>query len=183
MNNLKKNIANNITQFRKNAQMTQAELAERINYSDKAVSKWERGESVPDVIVLKELADIFRVKVDDFFGDAAENTEYVGESEITVKRHNYRNIVYLSVSALWFIVFVVFVAFWIASEHTVYLWQVFVGAVPVMAVLLIVLNSIWGKVKNNLYLISLFIWTTLLAAYLICFEQDLWIIFILGVPA
>ena len=57
-------IAKNIIALRQNRKMTQAELAEKLNYSDKAVSKWERGESVPDVLVLKSIADLFGVSLD-----------------------------------------------------------------------------------------------------------------------
>ena len=64
MNDLKGIIAKNIIDLRRQNGMTQAELAERLNYSDKAVSKWERGESVPDIAVLKSIADIFSVTVD-----------------------------------------------------------------------------------------------------------------------
>ena len=54
-------IAENITALRKSARLTQAELAEKLNYSDKAISKWERGDSVPDVLVLAELAELYGV--------------------------------------------------------------------------------------------------------------------------
>ncbi len=64
MQDLKPIIAKNIAELRKAASMTQIELATRLNYSDKAVSKWERGESIPDVGVLKEIADLFEVRVD-----------------------------------------------------------------------------------------------------------------------
>ena len=64
MNDFKRIIANNITELRRSVPLTQAELAEKLNYSDKAVSKWERGESIPDVIVLKQIADLFGVTVD-----------------------------------------------------------------------------------------------------------------------
>lgn len=61
---LKNIIAQNIAELRRNNNMTQLELAEKLNYSDKAISKWERGESLPDVAVLKNIADIFLVSVD-----------------------------------------------------------------------------------------------------------------------
>jgi transcriptional regulator with XRE-family HTH domain len=64
MEDYKRIIANNITELRKAVPLTQAELAEKLNYSDKAVSKWERGESIPDVIVLKQIAELFGVTVD-----------------------------------------------------------------------------------------------------------------------
>ena len=65
MEDMKTIIAKNIIRLRKNANLTQAELAEKLSYTDKAVSKWERGESIPDVIVMKQLADLFQVRVDD----------------------------------------------------------------------------------------------------------------------
>ena len=48
MNNIKSIIAQNITDLRRAKGLTQLELAEQLNYSDKAVSKWERAESMPD---------------------------------------------------------------------------------------------------------------------------------------
>ena len=54
---LKKQIGANIISYRKRFQMTQAGLAEKLNYSDKAISKWERGESVPDVLTLMQIAE------------------------------------------------------------------------------------------------------------------------------
>ena len=57
-------IAFNISSMRLRAGMTQQELADMLNYSDKAVSKWERGESVPDISVLARVAEIFGVTVD-----------------------------------------------------------------------------------------------------------------------
>ena len=62
--NLRAIIAANIAELRKSRSMTQQDLAARLNYTDKAISKWERGESVPDIIVLKQIADMFGVTVD-----------------------------------------------------------------------------------------------------------------------
>ncbi len=64
MQNLKPIIAKNISNLRQKNNMTQSDLASRLNYSDKAVSKWERAESMPDVAVLKEIADLFSVTLD-----------------------------------------------------------------------------------------------------------------------
>ena len=61
---LKSQLGSNIAQYRKSSGMTQAKLAEQLNYSDKAVSKWERGESMPDVVTLVQLAELFGVSVD-----------------------------------------------------------------------------------------------------------------------
>ena len=59
MNTLEQIVANNLTELRKEKKWTQAELAEKINYSDKSVSKWELGEALPDLKVLKQMADLY----------------------------------------------------------------------------------------------------------------------------
>ena len=64
MENLKHVISKNIVDLRKSMNWTQAELAQKLNYSDKTVSKWERAEAIPDIIVLKAIADLFEVSVD-----------------------------------------------------------------------------------------------------------------------
>ena len=53
---LRNQIGSNIAAYRKQAGLTQAGLAEKLNYSDKAVSKWERGEGLPDVYILAQIA-------------------------------------------------------------------------------------------------------------------------------
>ena len=63
MNDIKQTIADNLVGYRKKAGLTQQQLAEKLNYSDKAVSKWERAEAIPDVVVLKTIADIYGIKV------------------------------------------------------------------------------------------------------------------------
>ena len=64
MDELKLIFASNLIRLRTAAGMTQAELGEQLNYSDKSISKWERGESIPDVAMLKAVADLFSVPVD-----------------------------------------------------------------------------------------------------------------------
>ena len=75
MSDLKKIIANNISELRRAFPLTQAELAEKLNYSDKAVSKWERGESMPDIEVLKQIADLFGVSVDYLLSETHDKSE------------------------------------------------------------------------------------------------------------
>ena len=66
---LKNQLGTNIAAYRKRMGLTQAGLAEKLNYSDKAVSKWERGESVPDLLTLVQLSELFYVSVDDLLQD------------------------------------------------------------------------------------------------------------------
>ena len=83
---LKNQIGANIAAYRKRAQMTQAGLAEKLNYSDKAVSKWERGESAPDVITLVQLAELFGVTVNDMIKDPDELPAELGTVERVMEK-------------------------------------------------------------------------------------------------
>lgn len=64
MEDIRSVIAANITALRTSSGMTQLDLAEKLHYSDKAVSKWERGESVPEIGTLTAIADLFGVPLD-----------------------------------------------------------------------------------------------------------------------
>ena len=64
MSQLREILAKNLYELRVASGLTQLGFAEKLNYSDKAVSKWERAESAPDVFMLKRIADFFGVSVD-----------------------------------------------------------------------------------------------------------------------
>ena len=64
MENLNFMIGKNLQILRKKNSLTQAELAEKLNYSDKAISKWEKGESMPDIMLLPELCQILGITAD-----------------------------------------------------------------------------------------------------------------------
>ena len=61
----KKTFGNLVTQLRKAKGMTQADLAEKMGITDKAVSKWERDLSYPDIASIPHLAEILGVTVDE----------------------------------------------------------------------------------------------------------------------
>ena len=65
MDDVRGALAANLAELRKEENLTQAEFAAQFNYSDKAVSKWERGDSLPDVVMLKTIADLYGMRVDD----------------------------------------------------------------------------------------------------------------------
>ena len=177
MAELKTVLAKNMTYLRTNAGMTQAELAARLNYSDKSVSKWEWGEGLPDVAVLVQLAEIYNVPLDWLV------TEHTKQRPPTMKNGMTRNQRLVSVIALVGVLtlaLTVFISFWVTGQVV---WQVFIAALPVMCVVYLVLNSVWGRPRDNLYVISVLVWTLLLFFYVLFLERNLWLLFVLGVPA
>lgn len=179
MSEIKSVIASNIIYLRKEKKWTQAELAEKLNYSDKAVSKWERGESVPDIETLKNIADLFEVTVDFLLSEnAPEQLE-----TFKPKNQNKSNqlvITLLAVCMIWLVATIVYVYSQINLSYN--FWTVFVWAVPISCLVLSVFNYKWGKRKLSVYINSIFIWTTLASVYLQFLSYNLWLIFFVGIP-
>lgn len=174
---LKQIIAANITELRKQMNLTQAELADKMGYTDKAISKWERAESIPDVLTLKQLADTFGVTLN--YLTEADHPKDKAETPRCTK-NNRLVISLLATAAVWFIATVIFVYLKIYGTNNV--WLVFVGAVPVSMVVLLVFNSIWGKKVLNFVIISVLVWSSLVFAYLMLLPYNLFLIFSIGIP-
>lgn len=183
MEELRQCIAKNIVALRVSEKLTQAELAEKLNYSDKAVSKWERAESLPDIIVLKQIADMFGVSVDWLLSDNTESALIAEKKD--VKKQNHLIITLLSVIGIWFAAIVAFVILMIAGKALDGGWLVFVGAMPISFILLLIFNCIWGRLKWNQYIISALVWSLLAFIYLVLLVCSLnyWFIFFVGIPA
>ncbi len=180
MNDYKRIIANNITELRKAVPLTQAELAEKLNYSDKAVSKWERGESIPDVLVLKQIADLFGVTVD-YLLEEEHSPSSTSQSIPWQKKKNHIIIACLSCALVFLIATMIFVVLGLLTEIP-RLWLLFLYCVPICSIVLIVFNSIWGRNVWNYALISVLMWSALASIYLTIGDKSNWLIFIVGVP-
>lgn len=181
MEDLREIIAKNIADLRREQNLTQAELAARLNYSDKAVSKWERGESMPDITVLKEIADLFSVKVDYLLTE--DHTDAEAFEVTPLKKRRRLSITLLSVSLVWLLATILFVSAGIALSDVGSMWLAFVYALPVTSIVLIVFNSMWGRPRRNYLIITVLVWTLLLAIFLTVDLPLKWMLFLLGIPA
>ncbi len=181
MSDIKTAFAENLQILRKEAHITQSELAEKLNYSDKAISKWERAEAIPDVMTVKEIADTFGVTVDWLLESEHKTVR-------TAARREQKNRLIISLLAtvlVWLIATVVFVCLEPSGVAGGRGWMVFVYAVPLSCIVLLVFNSIWGKVKYNFYLITGLVWSALASLYLSFFTfalSNVWLVFIIGIP-
>lgn len=189
---LKKQIGMNIAAYRKRIRLTQVGLAEKLNYSDKAVSKWERGESAPDVSTLVQLADLFDVSVNDLLVDPDELPENPGAVERvmgkavekTLKRKaNKRIILSLTTVLVFSVALLLFVI--ISSLGIPKSWMAFVYAVPAWAITILSLRSAWQDFRWNQFLISAIMWGGILSIYLsllVFGNLNIWKLYLLGVP-
>ncbi len=182
MKDVRGNLARNITELRLKNNMTQLELAEKLNYSDKAISKWERGESAPDISVLIELADLFGVTLDDLV--RAERIEQtVSEPKTQGGKYNRRAISYVSESVGWIVAIIAFIITTLILGKMSFQWLYFIYALPVVLIVRLVFNSIWFNPRHNYLIISLLMWSVLSAiqiTFLYC-GVNVALIYLLGV--
>ena len=189
---LKNRIGTNIALQRKHCGLTQAGLAEKLNYSDKAVSKWERGESMPDVLTLMQLAEQFDISVSDLLEDPNQLPGNPGKlekamtqvSEKALKRKADKNVILgLSTTLVWFVALLVFVV--ISSFDLPNSWISFFYAIPINAIVLLSLRSAWRDFRWNRVLISVIVWGFLLSIHLtllVFLHFNMWKLFLLGLP-
>ncbi len=198
MEDLKSIIAENITALRKGSSMTQIELAERLNYSDKAISKWERGESVPDITVLKTIADMFGVTVDYLLVrehisvDQELSEEEILKHEREEKKQEKKKrlkkthsiVAAMSVLLVWLIATLLFVILDASLNGTLRHLLVFPYAVVASTIVWLVFNSMWFNKRRNYLIISIMIWAIAVAVHITVLAggHNLWQIYLLGIP-
>ena len=177
--NLKQLIGKNISEYRKLSNMSQIELAEKLNYSDKAISKWERGESLPDIVVMKQIADVFGVTLNDL----------VGQKDVKKKRIDLRKLVrtktfilLLSIGLVWLVATIVFVGLQMLDIWQQSSWLVFIYAIPASAIIGIVFFAIWKKTIALIIWESILVWGIALSFCLSINYEKIWLILIIAAP-
>lgn len=162
--NLTAIIAENLVYYRKKAQMTQLELAEKLSYSDKSISKWERGDGVPDIHILVQLAKLYGLTVNDFL--------------TTRKKEKVANffmpkvlITLMSIGLVWFVATVVFSFIKLIAPNSTNVfienaWLFFIYAIPISFIVLIVFNDVFFKRIYNVLAVSGLIWTLAASVFL-----------------
>jgi len=181
MEDIKSIVSKNITNLRLSKGMTQLELANKLNYSDKAVSKWERGESLPELNTLIAIADFFQVSLD--FLIKGEKTPV--DIKIEKKKTNYSVLAAICFFGIWFVSLFTFIFCNTVFDSFENSWIIFILTIPISLLLWLVLNTLWFNKKLNYLIISLLIWSILLSIHLslIIFKINFWQLYLLGIPA
>lgn len=182
MEDIKSNVAKNITELRILNNMTQVELAEKLNYSDKTISKWERAESSPDISVLVELADLFGVTLD--YLVKGENIEKDAQKHKTQNANfNRRAVSYIAEGGGWIVAIFAFIITTLITNQMTFQWLYFVYALPVVLIVKLVFNSIWFNPRHNFLIISALLWSVLAAVHItfLYFKVNVSLIYILGI--
>ena len=181
IDDIKDIIAENLVRFRTKANLTQVQLAELLNYSDKAVSKWERGESVPDIRVLMQIAGIYNITLDDLVSRPKEKEV----RPVLHKRKKQVLITLLAFALVWFIATGLFVILCYVPDLE-YEWLCFVAAALASSIVLTVFSALWGNKITNAVTCSLILWSLAAliytAMYLFTAVPSLWLRFVAACP-
>lgn len=177
MDDIKQIIAKNLIDLRKKNHLTQMELAEKINYSDNAVSRWERAEVTPSIETLDQIAKIFNIPLSTLIESDAKT---VSKSNDKKQMLNKLAITLISFSICWLLAIIAFV--YVKIVFDAYIWTIFVWTTPLSCLCLLPFNQYWGKHIYKFVLFSIIEWSFLGAIYLQFLQYNIWLIFIIGVP-
>ena len=179
MGNLKEIIRDNLIKVRKEHKFTQLELSQKIGYSDKAISRWETGETTPDVETLDVLAQLYGVDISFFFKENHQEDIKVKKTK-EKQRANKLAISLLCIVSVWFVAILLFDV--ISKIGEARAWLAFIWTIPASFLLAIIFNSIWGKRLWTYIFASAFSWTLILSIHLQFISWSSFMIFIAGVP-
>lgn len=184
LSELKLITASNIIKLRTGAGLTQAELGEKLNYSDKTISKWERGEAIPDAYVLTQMAEIFGVTVDYLLSshDAWESPEQQEEKaqKQAERRYSVNVIIAISVLGVWTMALTIFVMLWLFD---IILWETFIVALPVSILTYMVLICVFHRRHQLQFVIAAFVLSLFTLLYFTLPMQKPWQLFLIAIPA
>lgn len=183
MEEINKIIGKNLLKLRKQAKLTQLELAEKFNYSDKSISKWENGESLPSIDILYDLATFYNTTLDGLTSTNEEVPTKTAKKQPKPKLFPPKLIIpLLSASVVWLCATVLFVLLKITLNINYYMC--FVWAWPLTFIVFTVFVSIWGHSKHLFPVLSVLLWATLTSIHLqfLIANINIWPIYFLGIP-
>lgn len=180
LNELRLVSASNIIKLRTGAGMTQAELGAALNYSDKTISKWERGEAIPDAFVLTQLSELFGVPVDYLLSAHDEWEPPQKQSEPEENTISKWMIIAIAFIGVWTLALAVFVILWISGRIV---WRIFMVALPVSILTYMVLTCVFKRTRHLQYIIALLVLSIFVMLYAMFPESNPWQLFLVAIPA
>lgn len=177
MENIRETIAKNLIELRKKHNLTQEELAKKLNYSDNTISRWERAEITPSIESLEEIAAVYGISIELLLKqDAPKKSEQ--EKRVSIAKHIATII--LCVCQVWFVAAIGF--FYVYTFNSEAAWILFVWAVPLSCIIAFILSLRWHSKITNFVLLSVFLWSLIASIYLQFVEHNLFLLYIIGIP-
>lgn len=178
MESLEKVFSKNLIKYRNLMGLKQSELAKMINYSDKSISKWERGEGLPDLKATKSLCDIFGITVDDMLKENSDHEKKITKTIINKRRKHFITSL-LSTCLVWLVATIVYVSLLICKVDG-NIWLAFIYAIPISAIVLIVFSSLWGNNLLQFLCVTLLLWGVIISVTLSTPIDNIWYVCEIG---
>lgn len=179
MENIREIIANNLIVLRKHNHLTQAELAEKLKFSDKAISRWEKGEVVPDVETLNKISEVYNIEFETLFDKNLIDKLNKPQEKKSWKRNKFI-IVFLAELLVCFMAVVGYVTISLAFDLSV--WQIFIWMLVAMSIVSLVFAWVWNKKIVKFTSMSMLVWSLILSLYIQFISYNWWLLFIIGIP-
>lgn len=180
MKTTKELICENLVTLRKQFKMTQMELGNQVGFSDKAISRWEKGEVIPDIPTLERLAKLYQVDISYFF---QEHKVYEKNKAFL---NNVLLVEFLSIFVVWTLISVLYVITTMIPNRSGELfgrWQLFILGAPLTCVVISVFNR---RVHHNgtvfLVIRTIAIWTSITFIYCMFLQSNFWQLYLIGIP-
>ncbi len=171
-------ISKNLIIYRKQAGMTQQELADQINYSDKAVSKWERGEAIPDVLILKHIADCYGITLNDILSEQTDGNKKIRNFSAQ-RKNTIHLLIALLASGLVFLLATVAVV--VCGMMDIRIGgTIYAISLPISIVVLLVFSCIWASIYTRGLMVSVLVWASCVSFHLLADINNSWLIYLLG---
>lgn len=181
MESVNKVIGKNLCALRKREKLTQLEFAEKFNYSDKTISKWETGESLPSIDVLYEVANFYNVSLDALVSenDIITTPKKVERQKMFPSRPI---IALLSTIVVWLLATIGFVLvklFYDLNYYMCFLW-----AIPVSCVIILIFSAIWTNKYVMFVDLSVLNWATFACLHLqiLLTNNNIWPVYFICIP-
>lgn len=179
LNELKLVTASNLIKLRTGKGMTQAELGAKLNYSDKTISKWERGEAIPDAYVLTQLSELFGVSVD-FILSSHDKWEKPKENEVEEVRYSVEHIIAIAVIGTLTAFLIAFVTLWLMD---IVEWRLFLFALSAAILVYMILICVFKRTRYLQYVIAVFVLSLFVLLYFHLPKVNPWQLFLVLIPA
>ena len=171
-------FSDNLKRFRQNKNYTQEQVADILGVSSHSVSRWECGEIAPNIETLQRISEVYEIPLTSLL---EENVTTTIDKEMKAEKAYKLTITLLFMSLAWLAATIIFAYGEIVFNKN--LWTVFIWAIPLSFLIMIPFNEVWGNTVYKCLLYSGLIWTFLTSIYLQFLQYNLWLIFLIGIPA
>ena len=178
-------VAGNLVKYRKANNLTQMELSEKLQYSDKNISKWERGDSLPDIVILNKLASLYGITVNDFLSESDADVKKGSKVKVKSRYLDKKQVLIMSLSVgiVWLVITILFGVFHLFYVEEAWpMWQLFIIAIPLSFVVVLVFSSLWCTNLMNCIVVTLLIWSVALAFDICIPLPNTFFIYIIAIP-